>query len=263
MQTRFIFFLALSLFVGAVSAQDKPPDKMQKPKNFSRKISKTIRCDYLISLPNSYDAKSKTGSPLILFLHGAGERGTNLWKATTHGPSKYIANHPELPFILVTPLCPSDKTWSNDVLLALLDEVTSKFTVDETRIYLTGLSMGGYTTWSLGLRHPEKFAAIAPICGGGDTGAIILAQHGYGVPEHKAALKSLPVWAFHGAKDPVVPLGESEHLVNALKNFGIKEIKLTVYPDAQHNSWTETYHNPALYEWFLQHERKLSAAKKK
>ncbi len=246
-----------------MKAQDKPQDQMQKPKQFSRKISKKVGCDYLISVPKDYDAKSKIGSPLILFLHGAGERGTNLWKATTHGPAKYSVNHPEFPFILVTPLCPSDKTWSNDVLLPLLDEIASKFAVDKTRIYLTGISMGGYATWSMGLRHPEKFAAIVPICGGGDTGAIILAQHGYGVPDHKAALKSLPVWVFHGAKDPVVPVGESEHLVNALKNFGIKEIKFTVYPEAQHNSWTETYDNPALYEWLLQHQRKAAVAKKK
>ena len=236
---------------------------MQKPRKFSRKITRTIRCDYLMALPKDYDAKSKKGSPLILFLHGAGERGTDVWKAGTHSPSKYLADHPEFPFILVTPLCPADRTWSNDLLLELLDEVVKKYSVDESRIYLTGLSMGGFGAWSLGVFYPEKFAALAPICGGGDVGAVILAQHGYSVPRHKAALKSLPVWIFHGAKDPVVPLGESEHQADALKSFGIKELKFTVYPEAQHDSWTETYNHPALYEWFLQHDRKPSAAKKK
>jgi predicted peptidase len=255
MQTRFIFFLALSFFVGAVNAQDKPQDKMQKAKKFSRKITKTIGCEYLISLPKDYDAKSKKGSPLILFLHGAGERGTNVWKATTHGPSKQTIEHPDFPFILVTPLCPSNSTWSDEILLELLDEVTKKYSVDETRIYLTGLSMGGFGTWSLGLGYPEKFAAIAPICGGGNAGPIILAQHGYD-PGRAKALKTLPIWAFHGGKDTVVPVEESKRLIEGLKQLGVEEIDLTIYPEAQHNSWTETYSNPELYAWFLKHQRK-------
>jgi predicted peptidase len=256
MQTRFIFFLiGFLLCVNTMNAQDKPQDRMQKAHKFSRKITKTVGCDYLVWLPKNYDAKSKKGSPLILFLHGAGERGTNLWKATTHGPSKYIADHPDFPFLLITPLCPANSTWSDEILLALLDEVTKKFSVDETRIYLTGLSMGGFGAWSLGLAYPEKFAAIAPICGGGSAGPIILARNGYD-PKRAKALKTLPVWVFHGAKDPVVPVEESERLVKALRQLGIEEIDLTIYPEAQHNSWTETYKNPELYEWFLKHQRK-------
>ncbi len=258
MQIRTLICAAVGiLFFNLVSvAQEKPQDKMQKPQNLKREITKTLESKYLIFFPKDYAAKGKEKFPLILFLHGAGERGTDVWKATTHGPSLYIKNHPEFPFILVTPLCPGGEVWANEVLLELLDEVIAKNNVDTNRIYLTGLSMGGYGAWSLGLKYPEKFAALAPICGGSDIGAIILASHGYATPEKTAALKTLPVWAFHGAKDPVVPLAESEHVINALKSFGINEIKLTVYPEAQHNSWTETYNNPELYEWFLKHKRK-------
>jgi predicted peptidase len=142
-------------------------------------------------------------------------------------------------------------------LLGLLDEVTSKYAVDKTRVYLTGLSMGGYGTWNLGLAYPERFAAIAPICGGGEVIAVLLAQG-----ERGAALKSLGVWAFHGAKDPVVPVEESERMISLLKRVGVKDLELTVYPDAEHDSWTQTYDNQELYDWFLRHQRKPTSSRK-
>ncbi len=132
-----------------------------------------------------------------------------------------------------------------------LNAVTKKYALDASRVYLTGISMGGYGTWSLGLLHPEKFAAIAPICGGGETIDVLLASR-----KKSKTLKTLAVWAFHGAQDPTVPLEESEHMVAALQKAGVKEVDLTVYPEAAHDSWTETYENPELYEWFLRHERK-------
>lgn len=257
MQTRFIvFFAGFLLCINGMKAQDKPQDKMQKPQKFSRKITKTVGCEYLISLPKDYDAKSKKGFPLILFLHGAGERGSDVWKASIHGPSKYAAQNPDFPFIIVTPQCPDDEVWSNEVLLELLDEVAGKYNVDQKRIYLTGLSMGGFGAWNLGLTHSEKFAALAPICGGGERIEVLLAARGYSGPVKIENLRKLPVWAFHGAKDPVVPLEESERIVQALKVAKCEEVKLTVYPEAQHDSWTETYNNPELYKWFLQHRQK-------
>jgi len=116
--------------------------------------------------------------------------------------------------------------------------------------------MGGYGTWRLGLAHPEKFAAIAPVCGGANLIEAILGVGGKG-----AALKNLPIWAFHGAKDAVVPPDESRRLVKALKKIGVKEIRLTVYPEANHDSWTETYNNPELYKWLLRHARAGSDAR--
>jgi predicted peptidase len=133
----------------------------------------------------------------------------------------------------------------------LLDEVTGGFKVDINRVYLTGLSMGGYGTWDLGLRHPERFAAIVPICGGGELINVLLANG-----QKAQALKSLGVWAFHGAKDPIVPLDESQRMVNILKKKGGQDVRLTVYPEAGHDAWTETYNNPELYQWLLNHERR-------
>ena len=140
--------------------------------------------------------------------------------------------------------------WSDEAVLALLDEIQEKYRVDLDRVYLTGLSMGGYGTWSLGMKYPDRFAAIAPICGGGSILDVLLVP-----PGKQGALKRLPVWAFHGAKDNVVPLEQSEDMINALKKAGNQNTKLTVYPEAGHDSWTEAYNSQELYDWFLQHTR--------
>jgi len=220
-------------------------------RSFKGRITKTVSAEYWLYLPKEYNAKSRQRWPLILFLHGAGERGSVLSKVAAHGPPKLAMQGKDFPFIIVSPQCPANQRWDDDVLLALLEEVEAKHKVDRSRVYLTGLSMGGYGSWSLGLTHPEKFAAIAPICGGGDPIVLLLAD-----PKKVGAIKSLGVWAFHGGKDPVVPVAESERMIDSLRKFGCKEVELTVYPEAQHDSWTETYNNPKLYDWFLAHQRK-------
>jgi len=230
------------------ASSSPPPAQMAEHFQFNR--TEKTKVNYLLFLPRGYEAKAEKRWPMILFLHGSGERGTNVWKVAVHGPPKNVTGQPDFPFIIVSPQCPEHQTWSKDVLLALLDEVMAKYAVDSKRVYLTGLSMGGYGTWDLGLTHPEKFAAIVPICGGGQLISVILSSR-----EQGPALKSLGVWAFHGGKDPVVPLEESQRMVDALKKVGAKDARLTVYPDAGHDSWTESYRNPQLYEWLLQHER--------
>ncbi len=240
----------LGVRAGTVWSQEDMLITNQKALQLERTLKKKVEANYLLFLPKDYHAKSNQRWPLLLFLHGAGERGTNISKVTEHGPPKIVKNKPDFPFILVSPQCPANQRWENDVLLALLDEVVAKYKVDKKRIYLTGLSMGGYGTWSLGIAYPEKFAAIAPICGGGDIIDVLLASR-----TKTQALKTLPVWAFHGAKDPVVKVAESERMVNALKTAGCKEVELKVYPEAGHDSWTETYTNPQLYDWFLKHTR--------
>src|SRR5262245_6136123 len=253
-------------------AQPVDSDLMQKRLQFESRITKKLRLGYLLYLPADYQPKSPKRWPLILFLHGAGERGTNLSLVTMHGPPKLVKATFQRPknesdaaqqkreaamktlkgqFIIVSPQCPAGQRWENDALLALLDLIVAKYRVDTNRVYLTGLSMGGYGTWSLGTRYPERFAAIAPICGGGERIDILLASR-----TKSAALKTLGVWTFHGAKDSTVPLSESERMVEALKKAGGTDVQLTVYPEAQHDSWTETYNNPDLYEWFLKHQRK-------
>jgi len=214
----------------------------QHDRTFEKTVSRTLGCDYLLFLPASYGNEKKDW-PLILFLHGAGERGDNLDLVKKHGPPKIVEKQEDFPFIVVSPQCPKDQWWNDnlDVLINLLDDIVAKYDVDRQRIYLTGLSMGGYGSWALGSKYPDRFAAVAPICGGGMR---IMAF----------GLKDVPVWAFHGAKDKVVPLEESEEMVAAINARG-GNAKLTVYPDAGHDSWTETYDNPEFYDWLLEHRK--------
>lgn len=221
----------------------------QQELRFEGAITRPVALGYLLHLPPGYEPGGAKKWPLMLFLHGAGERGTNLARVKVHGPPKIAETNAAFPFILVSPQCPPGDRWDPHALLALLDSVMAKHAVDPERVYVTGLSMGGYGTWALAAAAPERFAAVAPICGGGDPVAVRLA----GGPQAEA-LKTLGVWAFHGAKDEVVRLSESERMVEAYKNLGASP-KLTVYPEAAHDSWTETYANPALYEWLLQHRR--------
>lgn len=203
----------------------------------------TLQLEYLLYLPEGYE-DSQDNWPLLIFLHGLGERGPNINKVKSHGPPKLIEQGRELPFIVVSPQCPEGSWWpyETDKVLALIDEISETYRVDKSRIYLTGLSMGGFGTWAIAGAYPDRFAAVAPICGGG-------------YPFLAPNMKNLPIWAFHGAKDPVVPLQRSEEMVNAVKYVG-GDAKLTVYPYAEHDSWTETYNNDELYKWFFSHSKK-------
>ncbi len=212
----------------------------QSKLTFRKKVTKVVYCNYLLYLPAEY-GQSKEKWPLIMFLHGAGERGNNIEAVKRHGPPKLIKQGKSFDFIIISPQCPKNIWWpeKNEVLINLLDDVEAKYRVDSDRVYLTGLSMGGFGTWSLATAYPKRFAAIAPICGGGERHAAY-------------RLKNTPVWAFHGAKDNVVPVEESKQMVDAVNTKGGKA-KLTVYPEADHDSWTQTYENPELYQWFLSH----------
>jgi len=179
--------------------------------------------------------------PLVLFLHGSGERGNDLDKVRRHGPPRLVDEGKRFPFIILCPQCPKGQTWSAIRLGVLLDQVTDTWRVDLARVYVTGLSMGGYGTWRLAMHWPERFAAIVPICGGGST-------------RMAGRLKDLPVWAFHGAMDENVPLAETEAMVHAVQQFG-GHVSLTIYPDAGHDAWTRTYDNPDLYTWLLGHRQ--------
>jgi predicted peptidase len=243
--------LALAARPSAQPAALSNPPPTQMVEHFQFKRTESAKIDYLLFLPRGYEAKAEKRWPMILFLHGAGERGTDIWKVAVHGPPKNVTAQPDFPFIVVSPQCPEHQVWSKDVLLALLNEVTENYAVDTNRVYLTGLSMGGYGTWDLGLAYPDKFAAIVPICGGGQMISVLLPG-----ADNGRALRSLGVWAFHGGKDPVVPVEESQRMVDALKKAGVQDVKLTVYPEAGHDSWTETYNNPQLYDWLLKHDRR-------
>ena len=215
----------------------------QQSRRFEAQITKRVRLNYLLYLPADYGKDAEQRWPLILFLHGYGERGDNLETIKKHGIPKVLETRTDFPFIAVSPQCPGGSWWplEVDALKALLDHVIEDYAVDEDRVYLTGLSMGGFGTWTLGIAYPDCFAALAPICGGGVTGMVDV-------------LKDVPVWAFHGALDDTVPLDRGEKMVEALKEAG-GNVRFTVYPDLAHDSWTVTYDNPELYEWFLQQKR--------
>jgi predicted peptidase len=222
-----------------IQSQNKS-DK-QKHLKLEKEIKLKVELQYLLYLPEDYE-KAEKEYPLVLFLHGAGERGNDIELVKRNGPPKLIEEGKNFPFILVSPQCPEQTRWNYQTqsLIALLDEIESKYRVDKNRIYVTGLSMGGQGTWSLALTQPNRFAAIAPICGWTDTWEVCKIKH-------------LPVWVFHGAKDNVVPVTESQQMFDALKQCGAENIKLTIYPEANHDAWTETYNNPELYNWLLSH----------
>ncbi len=242
---KFFLVFIIYLFTGCSSTnQTGTLMPGQQPQQFSKTITKTVGYKYLLYLPKDYFNRKKQW-PMILFLHGSGERGDNLETVKIHGVPKIIEGRDNFPFIVVSPQCPQGERWSNgwaiETLNALLDEIIKNYSIDTNRIYLTGLSMGGFGTWSLAEEYPERFAAIAPVCGGGD-------------PEKAYKIRRIPVWVFHGAKDNVVPIRNAEVMVDALKKYE-GDVKYTVYPDAGHDSWTETYNNPKLYDWFLEHTK--------
>ncbi len=234
-------FLAaiLFLFAGQFMNAQNPPTSHQTGKTFKKTVKKEVAFDYLLYLPESYSKKGEK-FPLILFLHGSGERGDSLALVAKHGPPK-VAETLNLPFIVVSPQCPADRWWDVEALKFLLDDIFKKYNVDKSRVYLTGLSMGGYGTWEMAWKYPGVFAAVAPVCGGGNKHRVNL-------------MKNVPTWAFHGAKDDVVPLETGQEIVDALKKSG-GDVKFTIYPEADHDSWTETYNNPELYKWFLEHKK--------
>lgn len=206
------------------------------------------RLPFLLYTPKGYEEGQRV--PLLLFLHGLGESGDgNFQQIAVHGPPKRVGKEgKEMPFVIVSPQSPkpgSDRkdvveSWKTDELMALLDHVEGQLSIDTRRVYVTGLSMGGFGTWRLTATHPERFAAAIPICGGGKT-------------EWADELAKTPIWAFHGGKDNVVVPSQSEEMVTAIQRAG-GDVKLTIYPDAGHDSWTATYANPEVYAWLLRHQ---------
>ena len=199
---------------------------------------------YLIRYPDGFDANASY--PAIFFLHGAGSRGNNMDNLIVNPFFQDIQKHRDFPFVIIAPLC-TENTWFDlwERLMALVKQSASLPYVDENRIYLMGASMGGYGTWQLAMSLPEQFAAIVPICGGG-------------LFWNAARLVNIPVWAFHGAKDTVIPVEESQKMVDAVNASG-GNAKLTIYPENDHNAWSDTYSNPEVFAWLLSHRNTNSA----
>lgn len=203
--------------------------------------SYVLETKYLLYLPDGYRNDTSQKWPLLIFLHGSGESGTDITKVKVHGPPKLAEQGKKFPFIIVSPQAPPKAGWKIEILKSMLDDLKKKYRVDHDRIYLTGLSMGGFGTWNFASEYPEEFAAIVPVCGGGN-------------PAEVWKLRHMAVWCFHGAKDDVVLPSQSQKMVDELKKYN-PGVRFTLYPDANHNSWDTTYSNDSLYTWLLEQRK--------
>jgi len=218
-------------------------EEKQSAQRFTGEVKLPASYPYLLALPKGYAAETAKAWPLLVFLHGAGERGDHLDQLKQHGPPKLIESGREFPAIVVSPQCPNGQIWDHHAIKALVEDLKSKHRVDATRVYLTGLSMGGFATWETGIEYPETFAALVPICGGAGV-RFLLADR----------IKDTPIWIFHGGKDSVVSPDYSKRMHDVLKRIGGK-VQLTLYPEAGHDSWTAAYNDEELWAWLFAQKR--------
>jgi predicted esterase len=209
-------------------------------------VTQSTTMGFLLYLPRTYGQDPAQTWPLILFLHGSGENGTDPELVAATGLPELLTGDADYPFVVVSPQARGEANWNTQLrpLMALVDYVQSNYAVDVKRTYLTGLSMGGIGAWDLALNYPQRFAAAVPIAGGWIFGSDA-------VPKRICDLKDMPMWVFHGAQDDIVLPKQSQLLVDALRACG-SDVKFTLYPDANHReSWAIAYNDPALFEWLL------------
>lgn len=209
---------------------------------YSTPLLKKAKYNYLISVPENYDKEPGKKWPVIFYLHGRHASGTNLKSLERYGLPYFLKNGKKLDFIVISPQCPWAKNWaSEDWFNPIYDEVTSKYSIDESRIYLIGISMGGFGTWALANRMPERFAAIAPMCGGADV-------------RWADNLSNIPTWIFHGTADRQIPISRSEVMVKALekKNSNLKFSRLK----NEGHDISRQFNNDELYAWLSQFSTK-------
>ena len=203
---------------------------------YMKKVKCFEKMQYVVSFPRQYREGNKY--PIIIFLHGAGSRGENIDLLLDNPYFKLTEEHQEFPYITIAPQCFTD-SWFDlfETLERFVHQILEEQFTDPERIYLMGASMGGYATWQLAMSLPECFAAIVPICGGG-------------MYWNAARLINVPVWAFHGAKDPIVFADESRKMVDAVCAVG-GNAKLTIYPENAHDAWSDTYRSAKVFQWLL------------
>ena len=201
----------------------------------------TCEIRYMVYLPLGYSSKKRW--PLLLYLHGSGERGDDLDRVSKCGPNFHIGRGYGLPLIVVSPQCPKPQSWDTEQLLALLDQVESRFSVDRERVYVAGFSMGGYGTWELASAAPKRFAAIVPVAGGGRI-------------ETSSELANLPIWAFHGDEDKTVPIEGTTKIIEAIQTAGGKP-KLTIFPKTGHGIGNQVFSRTDVYDWLLRQRRSV------
>ncbi len=219
---------------------------MIKENTFNEAKTIQLELSYLTYFPENYSDEGDEKYPLLLFLHGMGQRGNHLDDLYNTGLPKMIKEGMDIPFVTIMPQCPEDSVWTDETaaLKALVDHTLSTLPVDKTRVYITGLSMGGFGTYEMLIRYPQTFAAGIPICGG------------LGSMYSKVNILNLadkPLWIFHGEKDPVVSIKESTAIIDTLKTVQSKNLNYTFYPELLHDSWTSAYQNRDIYDFLLKH----------
>ncbi|MEX0315645.1 MAG: PHB depolymerase family esterase [Allomuricauda sp.] len=232
-----VSFLFLSLFLlnGCAAQSRLIEDEIQ--------TVNTENLKYYLYYPEAYDSDNDEDFGLLLFLHGGGESGGSLEEVKENGPPKLLVEGKQFPFLVLAPQNPHKKKWWNtEAVMQLLDSVVETNRVDGKRIYLTGLSRGGSAAWSLAAQYPERFAAMAVVCGMTP------------LPYAHWIDKNMPIWVFHGDKDEVISVEESDKMVAKLKQMNY-DVKYTRYKGVGHNSWSRAYTNDSLYRWFNQQKR--------
>jgi predicted peptidase len=214
-------------------------------------VKDVVSYDYLSYLPSEYQNNENKKWPLVIFLHGASLRGNNLEKIKKYGIPKLINQGRKFDFIIISPQCPLYKDWSSDIWFPnTFDDIKNKFNIDTNRVYLTGLSMGGEGTWYISEEYSKIFAAIAPVCG--------RISHISSIKKNADKITKLPIWIFHGVKDRVYSVEESDEMYHLLKDLN-PEIKYTRYLNLGHGATHDsTFRTTELYEWFLSNKRKRS-----
>ena len=240
---KHLLFAGLALT--AVCGRGAEGSATTRAESFATEITLKLGYRYTLTLPDGYEAEPTKRWPLLLFLHGAGERGDNLALLLKHGPPKLVAAGKKFPAVVVSPQVPAGERWNPQGVKALVDHLRAHYRLDDTRLYLTGISMGGFGTFDTITEYPELFAAAIPICGGA----------GINIVKWGPAIARLPIWIFHGAKDPTVPPAFSEMAYQRLKAAKGNRVNYTVYPEAKHDSWTETYDNPEVWAWLFAQQK--------
>ena len=194
---------------------------------------------YALHIP----AEIKEKKPLLIFLHGSGEKGSDIEKVKIHGPFKYLKDH-KLDAYILAPQCPDNEEWDAEVLYRLLLKIQKENNIDSDRIYVTGLSLGGWGTWNLAFAHPDMFAAIVPI-----SGFVDLIQL-----EQTCKIAKIPTRIFHGLMDDVVNIDYAITIYKELKKCN-SNVELTIFDDAGHDSWSRVYDNQEIYDWMFKQVR--------
>lgn len=202
------------------------------------KVLKKVKYRYLLSLPDNYYLEPLKKWPVIFYLHGSRACGNNIKRIEQYGLPYYLSTGKKIDFIVISPQCPYGKNWTTDDWFnPVYDEIASKYRVDDCRVYMIGMSMGGFGTWALANRMPTRFAAISPMCGGGNV-------------KWAPNLSHIPTWVFHGSEDSIVPVSRSDEMVQALKKEN-KQIRFSRLMRRGHDI-SEQFDNDALYAWLKQ-----------